>query len=223
MRFVTATNRDLETEIGRGRFRGDLFYRIGGVRLADHAALREHRSEIAPLAKFFLDGFCARSGIRAPVISEGAIATLESSAWPGNVRQLRNVMEQAPLLAGDGVVLLGARRLTTRSAPAQSALRSRRGQLGGDQADLFSPPTLVGFAPARSRRSRTDRRRAHSMRRESNARGPCRGHAASRAEAPDQPHRKSTASRVEITRRAQNWKALSSIELLSDATSRASA
>jgi DNA-binding NtrC family response regulator len=140
VRFVTATNRDLETEISRGRFRGDLFYRISGVQLR-LPPLRERRSEIAPLAKFFLDRFCARSGIRAPVISEGAIATLESSAWPGNVRQLRNVMEQAPLLAGDGVVL-SEHVMTTRSAPAQSLYDLDEDN--SEATDLFSPPTLVG-------------------------------------------------------------------------------
>ncbi len=140
MRFVTATNRDLEAEVQRGRFRGDLFYRISGVQLRI-PPLRERRAEIAPLAKYFLDQFCVRSGIRAPVISEAALVTLESSAWPGNVRQLRNVMEQAPLVSGDGVVL--PEHVTTmRSAPAQSLYDLDEDN--SEATDLFSPPTLVG-------------------------------------------------------------------------------
>jgi two-component system response regulator AtoC len=141
VRFITATNRDLDAEIEHGRFRGDLFYRVSGVQLRI-PPLRERRAEIAPLAKYFLDRFCARSGIRAPVISDAAIAALESYAWPGNVRQLRNMMEQAPFIAGDGVIL-PEHVVTTRSvAPAQTLY-----DLDDDNSeatDLFSPPTLVG-------------------------------------------------------------------------------
>jgi two-component system response regulator AtoC len=141
VRFITATNRDLEAEVRRGRFRHDLFYRVNGVSLRI-PPLRERREEIAPLAKYFLDGFCARSGIRPPVISEAALLALEAYDWPGNVRQLRNVMEQAPFVAGDGVIL-PEHIITPRvAAPAQSLYRIDEEH--SEATDPFSPPTLVG-------------------------------------------------------------------------------
>src|SRR5690606_10453639 len=112
--------------------------------------LRERRSEIVPLAKYFLEQFCSRTGIRIPVLSEAALRTLESAAWPGNVRQLRNVMEQAPLLATNGVIL-PEHVTTTRHSPAPS-FYDVDDEISGAH-EVFTPPTLVGSR----RRVRADR------------------------------------------------------------------
>jgi DNA-binding NtrC family response regulator len=104
VRFVTATNRDLQQRVRAGLFRGDLYYRISGLAVKI-PPLRARPTEIEPLARHFLREFCERSGQHEPVIMPGALEALHSHAWPGNVRELRNVMERATLMAHDGAIM----------------------------------------------------------------------------------------------------------------------
>ena len=105
VRFVAATNRDLEAEVARGAFRRDLFYRLNGVSLFV-PPLRERIAEIAPLARGFIAEACKRLGrLREPTLSPEVRRMLEGYPWPGNVRELRNVIERAVLLCGDGPLL----------------------------------------------------------------------------------------------------------------------
>jgi DNA-binding NtrC family response regulator len=103
VRFVTATNRDLSREVRAGGFRGDLYYRISGL-VVRVPALRQRPTEIEPLARHFLQEFCARSGQPVPELLDRAIERLKAYEWPGNVRELKNVMERAALLANQGVI-----------------------------------------------------------------------------------------------------------------------
>jgi DNA-binding NtrC family response regulator len=103
VRFMAATNRDLEAEIVRGRFREDLYYRLNGVSLVV-PPLRERRDEIRPLAEMFLFEYTKQTGRPAPRLTSGALAVLERYAWPGNVRELRNMMERAALLTPSDVI-----------------------------------------------------------------------------------------------------------------------
>ncbi|WP_437544171.1 sigma 54-interacting transcriptional regulator [Sorangium sp. So ce367] len=105
LRFVAATNRDLEAEIARGAFRQDLYFRLNGISLVV-PPLRERIAEIGPLAGRFLEEACRQLDQRgAPRISPEALAALEAYAWPGNVRELRNVIERAAVLcAGESVL-----------------------------------------------------------------------------------------------------------------------
>ena len=98
VRFIAATNRSLEAEVAAGRFRGDLFFRLNGIALS-LPPLRERLDEIAPLARTFVEEACLAMG-RAdrPRLGDGALATLLSYQWPGNIRELRNVVERAVLL-----------------------------------------------------------------------------------------------------------------------------
>ncbi len=98
VRFVSATNRDLEKEIERGTFRQDLFYRLNGVSL-QIPPLRERRSEIVPLARTFARRAAAELGLAAPSIAADAEERLQRYHWPGNIRELRNVIERAVLLS----------------------------------------------------------------------------------------------------------------------------
>jgi two-component system, NtrC family, response regulator AtoC len=100
VRFVAATNRDLEEDVADGRFREDLYYRIAGVTLVI-PPLRERIREIMPLAETFAQLAARRLGRRTPSFSAGARGVLEAYSWPGNIRELRNVIERAVLLAGD--------------------------------------------------------------------------------------------------------------------------
>ncbi|HEU5077507.1 MAG TPA: sigma 54-interacting transcriptional regulator [Polyangiaceae bacterium] len=104
VRFVAATNRNLQREIARGTFRGDLFYRISGIQLRV-PPLRERKDELEPLARHFLETFCRRSGVPVPELSSAAIDAMKAYAWPGNVRELKNAMERAPFLSAGGPIL----------------------------------------------------------------------------------------------------------------------
>jgi len=97
-RVVCATNRDLEAEVERGRFREDLYFRIGAFTLVV-PPLRDRRSEILPLAEHFARQFSGELGADAPGFTAAARAALERHDWPGNVRELRNAIERAVVLA----------------------------------------------------------------------------------------------------------------------------
>ena len=104
VRFLAATNRNLESEVAAGRFRRDLYFRLNGMTL--HVPpLRARRGEIAQLARIFLRQFSEQQGQPPPRIGPEAQRVLEEHVWPGNVRELRNMMERATLLcAGDEVL-----------------------------------------------------------------------------------------------------------------------
>jgi two-component system, NtrC family, response regulator AtoC len=103
VRFVTATNRDLNQRAKQGLFRRDLYYRISGL-VVNIPPLRERRSEIEPLALHFLRQHSARSGGGHAQLTVGALERLLEHTWPGNVRELRNVMERASLLSNGAAV-----------------------------------------------------------------------------------------------------------------------
>jgi DNA-binding NtrC family response regulator len=91
-RLIAATNRDLEKEIERGRFREDLYYRLKVVTL-QIPPLRERREDVALVAEHYLRLFCKEHGREPKRIGREALRALEAYAWPGNVRELKNVME----------------------------------------------------------------------------------------------------------------------------------
>jgi two-component system NtrC family response regulator len=95
-----ATNNDLETAVARGRFREDLFYRLNVVPV-ELPPLRERPEDIAPLAAHFVDLLASENGGKPACICRDVMEVLERYAWPGNARELRNVVERAILL-GEG-------------------------------------------------------------------------------------------------------------------------
>jgi DNA-binding NtrC family response regulator len=99
VRIVCATHRDLEVEAHRGRFREDLYFRIGAF-VIPVPPLRDRRSEIVPLATRFAAELAPG---RHATIAPAAIAMLEAYDWPGNVRELRNAIERALVFAGDSI------------------------------------------------------------------------------------------------------------------------
>jgi DNA-binding NtrC family response regulator len=102
VRFVAATNRDLQGEIAAGRFRQDLYYRLDGISI-NIPPLRERPGEIEELARLFINK-ATPDGQRPPVLSPAALELLRDYEWPGNIRELRNVIERAVLLCGDGAI-----------------------------------------------------------------------------------------------------------------------
>ncbi len=103
VRFVFATNRDLEAEVARGAFRSDLFFRVNGISLVI-PPLRDRLAEIEPLARAFIAEACAKDGRPVPELSVEGVATLKGYPWPGNVRELKSVIDRAVLFAGEGVM-----------------------------------------------------------------------------------------------------------------------
>jgi transcriptional regulator with PAS, ATPase and Fis domain len=99
VRFIAATNRDLAAEVTAGRFRQDLYYRLNGITLSI-PPLRARNDEIAGFARRFLAEATAQTG-RTLRLARTALARLEQHAWPGNIRELRNVIERAALICPD--------------------------------------------------------------------------------------------------------------------------
>jgi two-component system response regulator AtoC len=113
VRFIAATNRDLEADVERQGFRRDLYFRLNGISLTI-PPLRDRVEEIEPLAQqFLLDATAAGPpGRRVPRLSPEAIEILRGYSWPGNIRELRNVIERA-------LVLCDSAEITTEHLPVE--------------------------------------------------------------------------------------------------------
>jgi len=127
VRFISATNRDLEREVAEGRFRQDLFFRLNGISLSV-PPLRERAEEIDLLARTFIEQASRVMGREPPRLTPEALALLQRYRWPGNVRELRNVIERAVLL-GSGPLI------TSEHLPAE-------------KMESSPPPAPEGLAPA---------------------------------------------------------------------------
>jgi len=104
VRLVAATNRDLDEEVKKGRFREDLFFRINVVTIR-LPSLAERKGDIPLLVSHFLTKVSRRDGRPTAALSEAALALLTSYDWPGNVRELENAVARAVAVAKDAVVL----------------------------------------------------------------------------------------------------------------------
>jgi DNA-binding NtrC family response regulator len=132
VQVIAATNRDLRTEVRAGRFREDLYYRLNVVHLKT-ASLRERPSDIRELAAAFLEQLAAE-GLPRCVLTAGGEDALIAYPWPGNVRQLRNVLEQAAIDA-DGP-LLGAELIAQLLEHDQSLVEADE----AEASELLAPP-----------------------------------------------------------------------------------
>jgi len=99
VRFIAATHRDLEAVVASGAFRQDLYFRLNGISIRI-PPLRERAAEILPLAEHFVARAAREMGLPRVGISAEVIDVLERQAWPGNIRELKNVMEQAVMFSG---------------------------------------------------------------------------------------------------------------------------
>lgn len=118
VRVIAATNRDLTSEIGKGTFREDLFYRLNVVTI-DLPPLRDRRGDVPALASFFLRRYAVENGKSIETFTEDALRTLLDYRWPGNVRELENVIERA-------VVLCDGPRVETKHLPPTVIPADRR-------------------------------------------------------------------------------------------------
>ncbi len=143
VRIVSGTARNLVDEIAERRFREDLYYRLNVVPV-HLPALRERREDIGVLANYFLAFYSNERRIEAPSLSPDALATLEAYDWPGNVRQLRNVIERVMILApGDRLAQIDVDMLPSEI-------------LGGQHGGGGAATSLMG-APLREARENFER------------------------------------------------------------------
>ena len=156
LRFVAATNRDLEREVERGAFRQDLFFRLSAMTLRV-PPLRERPRDLPLLAEHFAQRAAQAAGRPAVQLTEGFLQALARYPWPGNVRELKNVVERA-------VILAGGAELTVRELPERLA--------------LLAPATAA--SPLAPMRERLDGLERQALQEALNAVGGNRTHAARR-------------------------------------------
>jgi two-component system response regulator HydG len=118
VRIVAATNTDLDAEVAAGRFRQDLFYRLNVVRI-EVPPLRARVEDVPLLARRFAAEVSARLGRAIPAITPGVMQDLMAYSWPGNARELRNVIERA-------MISTPARRSPASTCPRSTAWRPQR-------------------------------------------------------------------------------------------------
>ena len=142
VRFIAATNRDLEAEVAQGTFRRDLFFRLNGITLAI-PPLRERTDEIAALAETFVADACRESGReRPPTITAEAMGYILDYDWPGNIRELKNVIERALVLCDGDEITPQFLPLDKMSDISPTSLRLEESGAGQSRA--------VGFGEAAS-------------------------------------------------------------------------
>jgi two-component system, NtrC family, response regulator AtoC len=122
VRILSATNRDLESRVQEGKFRQDLVYRLNGATIRV-PPLRARRHEIVPLALELLGKAAEKAGSAAPSLTQEAERALMSHAWMGNVRELRNVVERAFVVAEGGPI--DARHLMLEAPPRAEEAQPR--------------------------------------------------------------------------------------------------
>src|SRR5262249_42028670 len=103
VRVITATNKNLQSEIAAGRFREDLFYRLNVIPFFV-PPLRDRREDIPILARYFMTIFSAEHGRRPKEFSSEALDMIVDYSWPGNVRELRNEIERLVIMAPEDVI-----------------------------------------------------------------------------------------------------------------------
>ncbi len=149
VRIIATSNRDLKMEMETGCFRQDLYYRLNVVPIV-MPALSERREDIPALCQYFLQKAAETAGLAQRILGEDALAALQAYAWPGNVRQLKNVMDWLLIMAGGTVEeLIRADQLPSEITTEASAVLKweRGGEIMGlplrDARELFEREYLL--------------------------------------------------------------------------------
>jgi two-component system response regulator PilR (NtrC family) len=132
VRVISATNKDLRKEMEEGRFREDLFYRLNVVQMV-MPPLRSRQEDISALAHYFLRKFAASHDKKVEEISSGALMRLMSYSYPGNVRELENIIEHAVAVAGKNILTEEDLPLHMTTAPADESAVFEKGAAEGPE------------------------------------------------------------------------------------------
>jgi formate hydrogenlyase transcriptional activator len=127
VRVIAATNRDLETAIAAGGFRSDLFYRLN-VFPIEIPSLRERKEDIPLLVEYFIDRFARKAGKSIRSVSKKTLDLFQSYAWPGNIRELQNVIERSVILCETENFSVDESWLSRRPLEAESKSRKELSQ-----------------------------------------------------------------------------------------------
>jgi transcriptional regulator with GAF, ATPase, and Fis domain len=119
VRVIAATNRDLEASIAAGAFRRDLFYRLN-VFPIEIPPLRERKEDIPMLVEYFIDRYARKTGKRMRSIDKKTLELLQSYSWPGNIRELQNIIERSVIVCETEIFSVDQSWLSVRSSQAQS-------------------------------------------------------------------------------------------------------
>lgn len=138
VRLIAATNRDLPGEVQAGRFRADLYYRLNVVEIIV-PPLRERRDDILPVANHFLNYFSDKTARRIDGFTQRAAELMLHHDWPGNIRELRNVIERAVVLGGDATIDADDLNISAQRRPVPITV------------DPIVPPATVTETPRASR------------------------------------------------------------------------
>ena len=165
VRVIAATNRDLQAAISAGSFRSDLFYRLH-VFPIDIPSLQERREDIPLLVEYFIDRYAQKAGKRIKRVNKKTLELLQSYPWPGNIRELQNVIERSVILcetetfsidenwlpqqpsltAPKNQIELPGRLLAQEKEMIEAALKESRGRISGPKgaaAKLGIPPSTL--------------------------------------------------------------------------------
>jgi PAS domain S-box-containing protein len=137
VRIIAASNRDLEKAVQEGRFRADLFYRLNVLPMTV-PPLRERRADIPLLASFFVERFSRQFGKQSAGISQDTMDVLSCYSWPGNIRELQNVIERAVVLCPGTILRMGKDLLPITSEDREQELASTK----TSRAQTDSPGSL---------------------------------------------------------------------------------
>ncbi len=145
VRIIAATNRDLESAINEGTFRPDLFYRLN-VFPIHVPALRERKGEIPMLLDHFIQQYAGRMGRNIRSVSSESLELLQAYDWPGNIRELQNVVERSLILSSGDVFCVDESWFAQKEAPG-----ARRGCLEPADGECFDERSIIEAALAESR------------------------------------------------------------------------
>jgi transcriptional regulator with GAF, ATPase, and Fis domain len=136
VRVIAATNRDLHAAVADGSFRADLFYRLAVFPL-EVPALRERRFDIPLLVEYFTHRYAERVGKRIRRVAKETSTLLQSYDWPGNIRELQNVIERAVILCDSDTLSIDARWLSGRARATAPIVRLSTGTLATHEKDAI--------------------------------------------------------------------------------------
>ena len=145
MRFIAATHRNILKLVGQHQFRDDLYFRIATIPLLV-PPLRERADDIPVLAEALLQRSCRDLGRSEMSLSHDAVAALSRYPWPGNIRELRNVIERAVLLSDDGVLYesqLHFHEVSAEQPPSSISLAALPAEASDKNGSGSDPLTLL--------------------------------------------------------------------------------
>ena len=136
VRVVAATNRNLEAAIVEGRFRDDLFYRLN-VFPIDVPPLRQRKEDIPLLVEYFVDRYASKAGKNITGINKRSMELLQSYGWPGNIRELQNVIERSVIICDSESLSVDETWLGRRALPADSAIQPLSERLASQEKEMI--------------------------------------------------------------------------------------